>query len=251
MSYSISLPALVLSLTGLAAAADTLPGYSYGNFFYLGPTTGGQYITKATYSMVPPSPPTDYGRTDAEKTWISLWIGLQENPYSEDVMNMNFVQPLLNWGPDNSVYGCSADVEHWCVAASTYVGGDVPTQEQQPYIEVPTDATLDFEVIMNTSTNKIDQKVWSNGELVSEQSDASGMQPAVFYSGNECYTDGCGTLDAYAWTNITIILNEADANFDQTLSLYNATTSGLETSDGGKTWTVDRITIEKDVLTIS
>ena len=98
MRYSILLAALSLAL---GAKADTYPGYEYGNMFYLGPTTGGQYITKATYSMVPPAPPTDYSTTDEDQTWLSLWIGVQADPTNEDVLDMNFVQPLLNWAPDN------------------------------------------------------------------------------------------------------------------------------------------------------
>lgn len=101
MSSSLSLPALVLSLASFVAA-DTLPGYSFGNSFYLGPTTGGQYITKATYSMVVPTPPTDYRKTDSADTWLSLWIGLQDNPNGRDVLQMDFVQPLLNWAVDNA-----------------------------------------------------------------------------------------------------------------------------------------------------
>lgn len=53
--------------------------------------------------------------------------------------------------------------------------GDNPTQEQQEYVVVPSNSTVDFEVSLNTSTTKIDQKVWLNGKLVSQQSD--GMLP--------------------------------------------------------------------------
>ena len=68
--------------------------------FYLGPTTNGQYITKATYSLLPPAPPTDYRKTDTIDEWLSLWIGIQNNPTNVNVLDENFVQPLLNWAPD-------------------------------------------------------------------------------------------------------------------------------------------------------
>lgn len=101
MPHALSVGAVMLTL-GTTISADTYPGYEYGNYFYLGPTTGGQYITKATYSLVPPSPPTDYRRSNSENTWLSLWIGVQDNPNtSSNVLDMDFVQPLLNWGPDN------------------------------------------------------------------------------------------------------------------------------------------------------
>lgn len=101
MSYSLSLPALFLSVAGLVAA-DTYPGYEYGNMFYLGPTTGDQYITKATYSMVVPTPPTDYSTTNSDLTFLALWIGIQDNPNASDVLDMDFVQPVLSWAPDNA-----------------------------------------------------------------------------------------------------------------------------------------------------
>jgi len=85
----------------LRVSADLYPGYEYGNMFYLGPSTGGQYITKATYSMLPPAPPTDYLTTDENDRWLSLWIGVQED--SSDVLNENFVQPLLNWAPNQEL----------------------------------------------------------------------------------------------------------------------------------------------------
>lgn len=104
MPSALSLPILALALAAVdKVTADTYPGYEYGNYFYLGPTTGGQYITKATYTLVPPAPPTDYRTSNSEQTWLSLWIGLQDNPdTSSNVLDMDFVQPLLNWGPDNT-----------------------------------------------------------------------------------------------------------------------------------------------------
>ena len=78
---------------------------------------------------------------------------------------------------------------------------------------------------------------------------AQGMKPSVFYSGTECYDDGCGTLDAFSWTNITITLNEADSDFDKTYSQVGATSSGMTTSDGGITWTIASIDIAKQDLT--
>ncbi|KAK8191515.1 hypothetical protein HDK77DRAFT_485997 [Phyllosticta capitalensis] len=246
MHRSILLSAAALALGAKAQDSSSYDGYEYGNMFYLGPTTGGQYITKATYSLVPPSPPTDYVTSKKDTTWLSLWIGIQADPTNENVLDMDFVQPLLNWAPDQEAQGCSADVNHWCVAASTYTPQG---QNGQAYVAIPSDATLDFEVSVNSETNKIDQKVWINGELKSSQSDAQGMKPSVFYSGNECYDYGCGTLASYSWSNITLHMNEADAKYDTTMTLTNATSSGMTTSDGGKTWHIDSIKIAEDELT--
>lgn len=50
MSRTTFLSAVTLGLSAIASA-DIYPNYEYGNMFYLGPTTRGQYITKATYSL--------------------------------------------------------------------------------------------------------------------------------------------------------------------------------------------------------
>ncbi|OHE96522.1 hypothetical protein CORC01_08120 [Colletotrichum orchidophilum] len=71
--------------------------------FFLSPPTGCQYITKTTYNMEVPRQPANWVKTDETQRWPSLWIGFQYNPYNGDVFNMNFVPPLLNWGPDNSI----------------------------------------------------------------------------------------------------------------------------------------------------
>lgn len=186
---------LALSLGALASSADTYPNYEYGNMFYLGPTTNGQYITKATYSLTVPAPPTDYLTDKPDERWLSLWIGLQDNPTNADVLKMNFVQPLLNWGPQNEVWGCDADNKHWCAAASTYTPAG---QEQQAYIPLPTSAKLDFVVQRDESTGTIEQSISMGGSVISKQTDSKGMKPAVFYSGTECYADGCGTLGAHS-----------------------------------------------------
>ena len=116
-----------LALLPLAAFAfafsDPYPGYEYGNDFYLGPPSGDQYIVKATYSLLPPAPPTDYVKTEPENRWLSLWIGIQED--SDNVNAENFVQPLLNWGPNNedwyvSLFGFGVEVQAWMERVSVY-----------------------------------------------------------------------------------------------------------------------------------
>lgn len=182
----------------LGATADVYQGYEFGNMFYLGPTTNGQYITKATYSLAPPpSPPTDWVKANEGLTFLALWIGVQDNPDKVDsVLNENFVQPVLMWAPIPGNQGCPADNAHFCAAASTYTPDN--GQQQQAYTAVGDDAIVDFEISLNATTDMIDQKIWLNGELTSSQSDSKGMRPAVFYSGNECYNNGCGTVQSYS-----------------------------------------------------
>lgn len=196
MRNSAFLAALAMAV---GAMADAYEHVEYGNMFYLGPTTNGQYITKATYSLVPPTPPTDWVKSVEDKTFLALWIGVQDDPRQvSSVLDENFVQPVLMWAPIQSNQGCPADVGHFCATTSTYTPSG---QSQEPYTAVPSDATVDFEISLNSATNKIDQKVYLDGELISEQSDSEGMKPAVFYSGNECYYEACGTLPEYSELN--------------------------------------------------
>ncbi|KAH6651656.1 hypothetical protein BKA67DRAFT_660447 [Truncatella angustata] len=210
----------------------------FGNSFYLGPFSGGQYITKATYSLSAPSVPTGFDSSDTS-LWLSIWVGVQQS--SEDVDNENLVQPLLNWCLDNESCGCDADETQWCVAANTYTPSG---QEGESYVVVPSDAVLDFEIAVNSSTSYIDQKVWINGELVSQKSDSQGMKPGVIYSANECSDANCGTLPAFSWTNMTLTFNEAIDTVEPALNV--ATSTGFTTSDGGITWTADEINMGKD-----
>ncbi|OOF93945.1 hypothetical protein ASPCADRAFT_52564 [Aspergillus carbonarius ITEM 5010] len=60
----------------------------------------------------------------------------------------------------------------------------------------------------------------------------------------ECQDDACqSTAAAHEYLDTTIILNAADSTFGNTLAINEATSSGLTTSDNGKTWTVSTINI--------
>lgn len=100
MHSALSLAALSLALGVSADEAQWPDWVHFGNLFYSGPTSNGAYITNATYSLIPPSTPCGYttGTTDHEE--LSVWIGVQADPTGKDVDDMNLVQPLLNWAPD-------------------------------------------------------------------------------------------------------------------------------------------------------
>ncbi|KUI71644.1 hypothetical protein VM1G_07301 [Cytospora mali] len=223
-------------------AAALVPGVTagFGNSFYLGPWSGDAYIKKATYSLTSPSVITDYDTSDSS-LWIAIWVGVQQS--DEDVDNENLVQPLLNWCINQEDCGCGATETEWCVAASTYTPDG---QTGSSYVTVPKGATLDFEIAVNSSTNLIDQKVWLNDKLVAQQSDSSGMKPGVIYSANECSDTSCGTLASFSWTDFTLVFSEAVTDLNSYMSYNGASSSGLTTSDGGITWSVDAIAMGKD-----
>lgn len=81
----------------LRATATTKDSWAFGNGFYSGPATNA-HITKATWSLVPPTVPQGVEVQDSsDQVWVSIWIGLQHTS-GED--SSYLYQPLLNWSPD-------------------------------------------------------------------------------------------------------------------------------------------------------
>ncbi|RAK74116.1 uncharacterized protein BO72DRAFT_517183 [Aspergillus fijiensis CBS 313.89] len=232
---------LALALGSIAAYSPDSWTFGYG--FYLGPPAHGQ-ITKATYSIAAPGVPQGTTVKDPrDEVWTSIWIGVSAT--QGDASN-SLYQPLFNWSPDQKSQGCSAGAEEWCVAASTYTSAG---QVAQPYVPVAKDAPVDFEITVQNQ-NQVHQSVRIADTLVSQQTDPLTNPLQYLYSADECYTGSgtCGSLPGYSWTNITIVLSEADPLFGQTLSLVGATSSprGFSTADGGSTWHAEAVGISVD-----
>ena len=60
----------------------------------------------------------------------------------------------------------------------------------------------------------------------------------------ECQQAKCGTVPEHHYLNTTLIMDVADPNYSRTLGLTGAS-GNLVTKDGGKTWTVADIKINK------
>lgn len=224
------------------AAVATFGDYLYFDGF-------GTEIEKLSYSLTAPSISSGYDTSDSS-LWLSIWLGVSADGGSW------VVQPLLNWCAQNEVCGCDASESQWCVAANTFNGED---QSGQAYITVPTGANLYFESMIlpisgvalgrgwesikscadrilpvAVDSGAINQKVWLNGDLVSQQTDSefkpttrrasmmpvspffdgakipylthvssvlptvSGSIPNVITGANECSSSGCGTMEAYS-----------------------------------------------------
>ncbi|KAF6811002.1 hypothetical protein CMUS01_13349 [Colletotrichum musicola] len=237
---STSFAAVAVPLAARAVAAQ-YDDWKFGNMFNIGPASSA--IAKATWSLVPPSIPCGTVTQDKKaQPWMSIWVGISQSLSDQGT---DLFQPLLNWAPNNAQEGCPASNSEWCVAASTYTGAGI--QVAQPYVAIPSKSDIDFELSHDASKG-VSQKVWINGALVSQQTDkdTNGKAPTYIFSSNECYKGTCGTLDAYNWSNLTVTLTKADPNFGKTLQLTGASSSGLKTSDNGKTWHADSIKINQD-----
>jgi hypothetical protein len=93
----------VYALTPLAAAIGAVASqpadsWVFGNsLFYLGPPSGNSRITKATYSIVPPSVPSGFVSNASDEPWVSVWVGASSTAGDQDA---NLYQPIFNWSPD-------------------------------------------------------------------------------------------------------------------------------------------------------
>lgn len=88
----------VLPLAARIVAAGKYDAWKFGNMFTLG--SDSSVITKATYTLVPPSIPcgTVISNKD-DQPWMSIWVGISQSVSDQ---GSDLFQPLLNWAPDNS-----------------------------------------------------------------------------------------------------------------------------------------------------
>ncbi|KAM0544010.1 hypothetical protein ACHAPJ_012035 [Fusarium lateritium] len=243
-----------LSLFALLSAANAQGLVSFGPAFSLGPTKS--WIREATTTLVLPKVPSP------AKDRLALWPGMgtsggdliqalavafsDPNAWSADFV----VDRLAIQQQDIRLIGnsnCGAKAGQWCTWASTLQG------EQLGGKQVPADAgsKLTIHYVYNDSTGKYDQTVALNGKVVSSLSTSSGHAEG-WGTAVECQDDACvGTVAAHQYLDTTIILNEADKTFKDTLGLNEATSSGFSSSDGGKTWAVSKININAHTFDVT
>lgn len=98
-----------------------------------------------------------------------------------------------------------------------------------------------FHYKYDSSSGNYTQDVIVGGSIVSTVStsdgDAQGWGSSV-----ECAAEDCGTVPAHTWTNVSIILSEADSTYQNTLALGEGVSATM-TSDDDITFTVGTIEI--------
>ncbi|KAM0239569.1 hypothetical protein ACHAP5_008215 [Fusarium lateritium] len=210
-----------ISLVALLSAANAQEIIGFGPAFSLGPTKS--WIREATTTLVLPKVPSP------AKDRLALWPGMGTSSDSlVQALAVAFSDPNAN---------CGAKAGQWCTWASTLQD----TQLGGKQVPANPGAKLTIHYVYNDATNEYDQTVSIDGTVVSSLSTASGHAEG-WGTAVECQDDACvGTVEAHEYLDTTIILNEADETFGNTLGLNEATSSGLDTSDGGKTWAVSTI----------
>ncbi|KAI1084175.1 hypothetical protein F5B20DRAFT_523938 [Whalleya microplaca] len=225
--HGLTTLALFAALDVVVRGQDTI---GFGPYFSLGPTQS--WISEATTTLVLPEVPSP------QEERLALWPGMGTSGGDLiQALAVSFEDPAAN---------CGASAGQWCTWASTLqgvqLGGDqVPAS--------PGDE-LEMHYVYNDSTGEYDQSVAINGEVVSTLSTSSGNAEG-WGTAVECQVDACtGTVAAHQYVSTTVILDSADESFGDTLALNEATSSGLTTSDGGKTWKVNTINIQSHTFNI-
>ncbi|KAF4469263.1 hypothetical protein FALBO_3843 [Fusarium albosuccineum] len=219
-----------LGLAALLHAATAQNIVGFGPAFSLGPTKS--WIRESTTTLVLPKVP------NPPKDRLALWPGMGTS-------GGDLIQALAV-AFSNPNGECGAKAGQWCTWASTLQG------EQLGGKQVPADAgtKLTIHYKYNDSTGKYDQTVAVGGSIISTLSTSSGHAEG-WGTAVECQDDACvGTVAAHQYLDTTIILNEADKTLINTLGLNEADSSGLTTSDGGKTWHVSTINIHSHTFNI-
>ncbi|KAL4801835.1 hypothetical protein BDV18DRAFT_164648 [Aspergillus unguis] len=221
--------AATLSLLSLLSSAAAQSTVNFGPAFSLGPTQS--WIREANTTLVLPKVPAMADR-------LALWPGMGTSGGDLiQALAVSFSDPNAN---------CGGSEGQWCAWASTLqdtqLGGkEVPANEGDE---------LNMHYVYNDSTGKYDQTVSINGEVVSSLSTSSG-QAQGWGTAVECQDDACtDTVAAHQYLSTTIILDSEDTSFKDTLVLTDATSSGFSSSDGGKTWTVDTISIQEHTFNL-
>ncbi|KAG7445951.1 uncharacterized protein BT62DRAFT_868610, partial [Guyanagaster necrorhizus] len=220
--FSLALLPLALALTA--------KGDSWGPAYSLGPTSSA--IIEAITTFTPGTPPSD------AENYLFLWPGISNS-------TSGLIQAGTDQTADQNSY-CGASQDQWCAMASYYGVVDGATTQLNGDM-VPIDATASITIHYKLADDDItwEQTVTLNGEVISTLNSSDGpLYNGGWGTGTECQQDCTGTTSPQYYTNTTITLLEADADFSSTLSMGDGVeASDMVTSDDGKTWTIDSITI--------
>ncbi|EPS28362.1 hypothetical protein PDE_03308 [Penicillium oxalicum 114-2] len=214
--------ASILAIAEVGSAQTTI---GFGPHFSLGPVSASSWIRESFTTLVLPAIPSP--RADR----LALWPGMGTS-------GGDLIQALAV-SFDNPNANCGARVGQWCTWASTLKG----TQLGGRQVPANPGDQLTIHYQFNDRTGKYDQSVALNGLIVSTLSTSDGHAQG-WGTAVECQEKACKSyVPAHRYLSTKIILDSADPAFGKTLVLNEARTSGLTTTDGGKTWTVATIDI--------
>lgn len=216
---------------------------SFGPTYWLGPSKSP--IISTTTTIYPGEYPA------GQAGYLFSWLGIQDANEAGDL-----IQGIVGSYPagQSECSGSDADTA-WCISSEVY-GTNSDGQIEQ-FVGSMTTADVNYAngifvnyTLVDASTHLWEQSMHDavTGALLSSYSKTSTLDIALWNTEIECQdnngTPCTGTPNDQYWVNSTIVLESADSSFADTLITENgATGEGLATADGGKTWTIDKITM--------
>ncbi|KAL4951136.1 hypothetical protein BDW69DRAFT_196688 [Aspergillus filifer] len=199
---------------------------TWGGSVSLGPTKST--ITKASTTLIPGAAPA------SQNGVLFLWPGMSNG-------TGDLVQSTLESWESNS--WCGAESGEWCVRASVFgsfgqLDGEAGVVKGTDQVEILYELADDQETWVQTVSNA------QTGDVLSTYSSQSGPYMTGYGTGTECNEDCTGTPEEQKYINTEITLASADTTFGDTIaSAGSASYEGLKSSEGGKVWTIESITI--------
>ncbi|PNS21824.1 DNA topoisomerase 2 [Sphaceloma murrayae] len=234
----LSRHALLSLLPLLALSSATLTKRdSWGPSLGLGPAAYTILTTSTT--LYPGAAPAD----QAGLLWV--WLGISNG-------TGDLIQSIVgSTPPGQSECGNVPNADNtWCITSEVYGNGPAGTPNQWVGDLKTVDTAFENGIVFNYTL--VDRASWTwnqtmrdakTGALLATFAKASG--PMLGWgTAIEC-NEGCtGTVSEQIYQDSKIVLEQADPNFVNTLGVSQGTThSDMVTTDGGKTWTIEKINI--------
>ncbi|OJJ05851.1 hypothetical protein ASPVEDRAFT_87183 [Aspergillus versicolor CBS 583.65] len=217
--------ASLLPALGLCASLNTRQD-TWGGSVSLGPSKST--IINAVTTLIPgPAPETQNGV-------LFLWPGMSNG-------TGDLIQATLEGWESND--WCGAQATEWCVRASVF--GSFGQLDGEPGVAAGDDQ-VKIEYTLEDDNDTWTQTVTNaqTGDVLSTFSHASGPYMTGYGTGTECNEECTGTSSDQKYINTKITLAEADTTFGDTIATAGGGTyEGLSSSEGGKVWTIESITL--------
>ncbi|KAK2068770.1 hypothetical protein P8C59_003392 [Phyllachora maydis] len=215
-------------LGALAGAAGVhgalLARQTFGNALSTGPVAAGNFIREANTTLLLPATNTP------QISNLALWPGMATD-------QGDLIQGLAISVADGSV-GCPPASGMWCLCASTLEG----TQQRGATVPAAPGSAVTFGYRYDDTTARYEQTVALDGTVVSTLSVSRGVAQG-WGTAAECQMSSCGTVPGHRWVRTTLVMDQPDPDYDQTKRTTGAT-GDMESSDGGRTWTIADIEID-------
>ncbi|CAN8104186.1 unnamed protein product [Discula destructiva] len=220
----LSLCQLFAAVVVAAAAVDA----AFGPAFSTGPVATDSFIRESTATLILPDTPS--GSVGV----FSLWVGMGTS-------DGDLIQSISD--NDQSLAG-NPQQDQWGVFAYTLQSSSATTQEPvqttRKIFAAGDHVTMHYKY--DDASKNYTQTVLVNDVQTATLATDSGIAQG-WGSATECAETDCGTVPAHSWVNVTITLDVADPNYDQTLGKSDGVTGSMSTQDGGLTWDIGTIEI--------